>query len=89
MVSSHIVGQHCQLNEHVSICALKFSANLFHFAKVCTIFILSVVGDVPVDSEASVMTSSQSQDMPAQSSGGVHRGRVCLCAFIGVSMRTL
>src|SRR3990170_5807148 len=26
-------------------------------------------------------------DMPAQSLGGAHRGRVCVCAFIGVSMR--
>ena len=34
-------------------------------------------GDVPVDSEASVVTSSISRpDLPAQSFGGAHRGRV-------------
>ena len=27
-------------------------------------------------------------DMPAQSFGGAHRGRVCVCAFIGVSVCT-
>ena len=44
-------------------------------------------GDVPVDSEASVVTSSISRlDPPAQSLGGAHRGRMCVCAFIGVSV---
>jgi hypothetical protein len=46
-----------------------------------------VGGDVPVDSEAPVVTSSISRpDLPAQSFGGAHRGRVCVCAFIGVSV---
>jgi hypothetical protein len=46
--------------------------------------ILSVGGDVPVDSEASVVTSSISRpDLLAQSFGGAHRGRMYVCAFIG------
>jgi hypothetical protein len=49
--------------------------------------ILSVGGDVPVDSEAPMVTSSISRpDLPAQSFGGAHRGTVCVCAFIGVSV---
>jgi hypothetical protein len=44
--------------------------------------VLLVIGDVPVDSEAPVVTSS----VPAQSFGGAHRGRVCLhmsdCAYV-------
>jgi hypothetical protein len=44
-------------------------------------------GDVPVDSEMSVVTSSISRsNPPAQSSGGAPRGRVCVCAFIAVSV---
>ena len=44
-------------------------------------------GDVPVDSEAPVVTSSISRpDPPAQYLGGAHRGRVCVRAFIGVSV---
>ena len=44
-------------------------------------------GDVPVDSEAPVVTSSISRlDPPAQYFGGAHRGRVCVRAFIGVSV---
>jgi hypothetical protein len=47
----------------------------------------SVGGDVPVDSEAPVVTSSISRSNPlAQSSGGAHRDRVCVCAFIEVSV---
>jgi hypothetical protein len=47
-----------------------------------------VGGDVSVDSEAPVVTSSISRpDPPApQSFGGAHRGRVCMRAFIGVSV---
>jgi hypothetical protein len=38
-----------------------------------------VGGDVSVDSEALVVTSSISRpDLPAQSFGGAHRGRVCV-----------
>ena len=44
-------------------------------------------GDVPVDSETTVVTSSISKpDPPAQCLGGAHRGRVCVRAFIGVSV---
>jgi hypothetical protein len=50
--------------------------------------VLSVVGDVPVDNEASVVTSSMLgfagtvfEDTP--------RGRVCVRVFIGMSVRAL
>ena len=43
-------------------------------------------GDVPVDSETPVVTSSISRPNPsAQSLGVAHRNRVCVYAFIGVS----
>ena len=43
--------------------------------------------DVLVDSETPVVTSSISRpDIPAQYFGGAHRGRVCMRAFIGVSV---
>jgi hypothetical protein len=46
-----------------------------------------VGGDVPVKNEALMVTSSISKSSPpAQSSGGAHRDRVCVCAFIGVSV---
>jgi hypothetical protein len=41
--------------------------------------ILSVIDDVPVDSETS--------DRPAQSFSDAHRGRICVRVFIGVSVR--
>ena len=51
--------------------------------------ILSVVGDVPVDNEAPVVTSSVSRFAGlTQFFGGAHRGRVCMRAFIGVSVRS-
>jgi hypothetical protein len=37
-----------------------------------------VVSDVPVDDEASVVTSIISRSVAAQSFGGAHRGRVCV-----------
>jgi len=50
---------------------------------------LSVVGDVPVDSEASVVTSSISRFAgPTQFYRGAHRGRVYVRAFIWVSVRS-
>ena len=50
---------------------------------------LSVVGDVSVDSEAPVVTSSISRFTGStQSFGGAHRGRVCARAFIEVSVRS-
>jgi hypothetical protein len=42
-----------------------------------------VVSDVPVDDEASVVTSRISRFAGAQSFGGAHRGRVCVRVFIG------
>jgi hypothetical protein len=46
-----------------------------------------VGGDVPKDSETSVVTLSISRsDSPAQSFGGAHRDRVCVRVFIGLSV---
>jgi hypothetical protein len=46
-----------------------------------------VVSDVPVDDEAPVVTSRISRSTGAQSFGDAHRGRVCVCVFIVVSVR--
>ena len=46
---------------------------------------LSVLGDISVDSEASVVTSSiSSREFAGSIFGGAHRGRVYARAFIGV-----
>jgi hypothetical protein len=46
-----------------------------------------VGGDVPVDSEASIVTSSISRPGPlAQSFEGSHRDRVCVRTFIEMSV---
>ena len=50
-------------------------ANIIGFSSV----VLSAVGDVPVDSEAHAMTSSED----------TYRGRICIRAFVGVSVRVL
>jgi hypothetical protein len=43
--------------------------------------------NVPIDSETSMVTSSISRsNSPAQFFRGCHRNRVCVCAFIGVSV---
>ena len=42
-----------------------------------------MVSDVPVDDEASVVTSGIFRSAGAQSFGGDHRGRVCVFVFIG------
>jgi len=48
---------------------------------------LSVVDDVPVDSEAHVVTSSISRfTSPTRFFKGVHRGRMCIHIFIGLSV---
>ena len=48
-----------------------------------------MVGEVSVDSEASVVTSSISRFAgPTQFFEGAHRGRVCVRAFIEVSVRS-
>jgi hypothetical protein len=50
------------------------------------LIILSVGGDVPVDSEALLVTDFMNLKIKlAQSFGGAHRGRVCMRMFIGVS----
>jgi hypothetical protein len=50
---------------------------------------LSVVGDVPVDSEVPLVTSSILRFAgPTQFFGGAHKGKVCVRAFIGVSMHS-
>ena len=40
-----------------------------------------------VDNEASVVTSEIFKSADAQSFGGAHRGKICICVFIGVSGR--
>ena len=48
---------------------------------------LSVVGDVLIDSEMPMVTSHESSDLSAKSFEGVHRSRICICVFIAVSER--
>jgi hypothetical protein len=53
------------------------------------LIILSVGGDVPIDSEALLVTDFVNFKIkPTQSFEGAHRGRVCVRVFIGVSART-
>jgi hypothetical protein len=53
------------------------------------LIILSVGGDVPVDSETFLVTDFLNLKIkPAQSYEGAHRGRVCVHVFIGVSVHT-
>jgi hypothetical protein len=53
------------------------------------LIILSVGGDVPVDSDALLVTDFMNLKIKsAQSFGGAHRGRVCMRVFIGVSAYT-
>jgi hypothetical protein len=59
---------------------------------ICVLYlrliILSVGGDVPVDSETLLVTDFMNLKIkPAQSFEGAHRGRVCVRVFIGVSAR--
>ena len=51
--------------------------------------VFSVVGDVPVDNEAPVVTSSISLGFAGPVFEDAHRGRVCVRAFIGVSAHAL
>jgi hypothetical protein len=49
----------------------------------------SVVGDVSIDSEAPVVTLSISRFADStRFFGGAHKGRVCVRAFLGVSVRS-
>jgi hypothetical protein len=53
------------------------------------LIILSVGGDVPVDSETLLMIDFVNLKIKlAQSFEGAHRNRVCVHVFIGVSART-
>jgi hypothetical protein len=48
-----------------------------------------VIGDVPVDSEAFLMTDFVNLKIkPTQSFGCAHKDRVCVYMFIGVSVYT-
>jgi hypothetical protein len=48
-----------------------------------------VGGDVSVDSDALLVTDFINFKIKsAQSFGGTHKGRVCVCVFIGVSVYT-
>jgi hypothetical protein len=50
------------------------------------LIILSVRGDVPIDSETPLVTDFVNLKIKsAQSFRGAHRGRVCVCVFIEVS----
>ncbi len=51
--------------------------------------VLSVVGDIPVDSEAPVVISLISPGFAGPVFEDAHRGRVCVRVFIGVSARAL
>jgi hypothetical protein len=53
------------------------------------LIILSVEGDVPVDSETLLVIDFMNLKIKStQSFRCAHRGRVCVCVFIGVSART-
>jgi hypothetical protein len=53
------------------------------------LIILSVGGDVPIDSETLLMTDFMNLKIkPTRSFGCAHRGRVCVHVFIGMSART-
>jgi hypothetical protein len=53
------------------------------------LIILSVGGDVPIDSETLLVTDFVNFKIKsAQSFEGAHRGRVCVRVFIGVSAHT-
>jgi hypothetical protein len=53
------------------------------------LIILSVGGDVPIDSDALLVTDFMNLKIKsAQSFGGAHRGRVCMRVFIWVSAYT-
>jgi hypothetical protein len=53
------------------------------------LIILSVGGDISVDSDTLLVTDFVNLKIkPAQSFRGAHRSRVCMCVFIGVSAHT-
>jgi hypothetical protein len=62
---------------------------IFDMSVTFTANILSVVGDVPIDSETLLVTDFVNLNIkPAQSFEGAHKGKMCVCMFIEVSART-
>ena len=78
------------------ICPPGFKSSTWHECSYFSGFIsgfngtiLLVVGDVPIDSEAPMVTSSISRFAGrTQLFRGAHRGRMCMRAFIGVSVHS-
>ncbi len=64
---------------------LPMEANFLRFNGI----VLLVVGDVLVDSETPMVTLSISPGFTGPVFEDAHRGRVCMCVFIGVSVRAL
>jgi hypothetical protein len=53
------------------------------------LIILSVGGDVPVNNDVLLVTNFINLKIKlTQSFGCAHRGRICMCVFIGVSAHT-
>jgi hypothetical protein len=65
---------------------LPVGANFLGFNDVR---VLSVVGAVPVDSEAHVVTSSILRIFAGAVFEDAHRGRLCVRVFIGMGVRAL
>jgi hypothetical protein len=62
---------------------------IFDMSVTFTANILSVVGDVPIDSETLLVTDFVNLNIkPAQSFEGAHKGKMCVRMFIEVSART-
>jgi len=51
--------------------------------------VLSVVDDVPVDSETPTVTSRRSREFAGLVFEDTHRGRVCVLVFIGMNVFAL
>ena len=62
-----------------------FGANFSGFNDV----VLSVVDDVPVDSETPTVTSRRSREFAGLVFEDTHRGRVCVLVFIGMNVFAL
>jgi hypothetical protein len=48
-----------------------------------------VVSDIPVGDEVPLVISGISRSAGAQSFEGAHKGKVCVCVIIGVSVRVV
>ena len=60
-------------------------ANILGFNGV----VLSVGGDVPVDTEVVMVTSSIISKICQPVFKNAHKDKICVCAFIGVSVRAV